>query len=91
MSIRSLFLSFLDIEEPSWPFDMGILHDISKYVVNIITCGMVSLRLQMLDARDDERNESIGGSGSGEPHNDDAQDVDDRNDTESDRFRCGDI
>lgn len=45
----------------------------------------------MLDARDDGRNESIGGSGSGEPHNDDAQDVDDRNDTESDRFRCGDI
>lgn len=56
---------------------------------NIITCGMVSLRLQMLDARDAERNESIGGSGL--PHNEDAHDVDDRNDTESDRFRCGDI
>lgn len=74
------------------PFDVAISHDnFQVYVVNVITCGMVSLRLQMLDARDDGRNESIGGSGSGEPHNDEAQDVDERNDTESARFRCGDI
>lgn len=61
--------------------------EILKFI-SVLTCGIVSLKLDTLDARECERRPSDGGSGL--PHSDEAQDDDERIESESARLRIGD-
>lgn len=70
-------------------FVLVLSKDVPWKILYEFTCGIRSLKLLKLYTREDERIKSPGGSGL--PHKDDAHDVDDRSDIESNRFRLGDV